>query len=211
MSAFTSVTTYPRRYGRPAHRDGLRQPSGPGSDQTGRRLRPITLEAAGRLRYRSEARARSRSAAGPGAACPLRTPETHDTPDTQEAQPVPGTDPHTPAPGPGKFQDPPTPCPASPKMQEKFPDQQRPHRLPRAPGPDYTQNRGPIATNIPPSIKHAGGAQNDTNKGDTGALYRMLRRQHERGAAMPCGKMPPTPLQNGPQATEAGHRYPGRP
>lgn len=100
--------------------------------------------------------------------------------------------------------------PRAPKNEKKFPRSAAAENRPRAPGPDYAQNRGPTGGNIPRSYKHAGGEAHDTDKGNTRTLLRMLRRQQERGPAMPCGKLPPTPLPNGPQA-ETGRRCPGRP
>ena len=104
-------------------------------------------------------------------------------------------------------------CPVSMETRKIIPDQTDENRPPGGgPGhiwPALCPKRGPNRRGIFPDHRKRWRRKHDPYKGNPGALYRVLRRQQERGAALPCGRVPFTPLPNGPQA-EAGRSRPGR-
>lgn len=121
-----------------------------------------------------------------------RAGRAHDT----QAQPPRSAAPTgcTPPPGGRKFWAPLLYAPR-PQKCENFSPISKPHATPtgcaRAHGPHYTQKEGPTGAIFSPirwRLYH------DTYKGNPGKMLRLLRRQHKRGAAMPCCKLPLAPL-----------------
>ena len=111
----------------------------------------------------------------------------------------------TPPPGARKFQ-PPLPYAPCRQKREKFsPISSAAKPAPRI-WPGLRPIPGPHFPQYSPIIETRWRRNHDTYKGNTGALHRLLRRQQERSAALPRDKLPPLPVQDGPQAETGRHR-----